>query len=447
MRLLLILTFCAGFTIVAAADYLPLSTMPEDSVNATLSAYTDSLTALVTAQKSKARQTKPSPYLFRIFAPGTVYSTALAQDMSFKISKMEDQEERVRKKPLALGTVTDYQLQLHEAMNRQLNIAYIQKPQLFSITQDELMNTSKLRSDLAKPVEEETKIAEDIKPLEMPDVEASAVIPEIKRPNFWTFKGNGSLQFTQTYFSDNWYQGGEKNYTMLSQLTGEMNYDNKRKIQWNNKLEAQLGFQTSESTEPKFRATSNLLRFTSNLGIKAIGNWNYAAQLQLETQPYMNYDKKGENVTADFLSPLYIRSSIGMDFVLKKKKIEGKLHLAPLSYVITYVDREALISRHGIREGHNTKHEWGPNIDVNFTYKIWTNISWTGRIYWFSNLELTRIECENTFNFTINKYLSSKLYLYPRYDDSSTKYKAGEEHDGDYWMFKEWLSLGFNYNF
>ncbi len=78
---------------------------------------------------------------------------------------------------------------------------------------------------------------------------------------------------------------------------------------------------------------------------------------------------------------------------------------------------------------------------------MWDNISWTSRIYWFSNFKQTIIECENTLNFSINRFLSTKLFLYPRFDDSSLKYKAGEEHDGSYWMFKEWLSLGLNYDF
>ena len=416
------------------------TTSANDSI---VNAYADSLSTWVQNQDSvTAPKKSPAPYLFRIFAPGTVYSTALAQNMA--ITPMTIGNKTVFP---SLGSVTDPSLLLNEAMNDQLNIAYTQHPGLFVMTQDELTNTSKIRNDLSKKVENKSKVAEEVVPMEKPIIDITTVNPEVKKPNFWTLKGNGRLQFTESYFSDNWYQGGEQNYTMLSQLTGEANYNNKRKIQWDNKLEAQLGFQTSENTEPKFRATSNLLRLTSNLGIKAIGRWNYSAQLQLETQPYMNYDKKGENVTADFISPLYVRSSIGMDYNIQFKKLTGKLHLAPLSYVITYVDRDALIGRHGIKEGHNSKHDWGPNIDLNFTYKIMDNISWKARVYWFSNLELTRIEWENTIDFSINKYLTSTLFLYPRYDDSSTKYKAGENHDGDYWMFKQWLSLGVSYDF
>jgi hypothetical protein len=64
-------------------------------------------------------------------------------------------------------------------------------------------------------------------------------------------------------------------------------------------------------------------------------------------------------------------------------------------------------------------------------------------MYWISNFTYTNIEWENTFNFTINKYLSAKLFVYPKFDDSSARYKS---EGGSFFMMKEWLSLGFNYN-
>lgn len=396
-----------------------------------VTAYSDSLTQLVNDLQSLSTPSTPSPYLFRLFAPGTVYTSALAQSMG-----------------TAEDPGNDAQLQLDATINDYLTSAYILYPQLFSSTELQLNNAGRLRTDLPQLPNVPILLTETTEEIILPDVDVEAVEPEVKKPNFWTFKGNGSLQFTQSYYSQNWYQGGETNYAMLSQLSAEANYNNQRRVQWDNKFEAQLGFQTSETDQyHKFKATNNLLRLTSSLGIKAIGNWNYAAQLQLETQPYKSYKANSDEITAAFISPLYVRSSIGMDYIIKKKRFEGKLHLAPLSYVITYVKRDELLDRYGINEGHHSKHEWGPNVEFTFTYHMWKNISWASRLYWFSNFHLTRIEWENTLNFTINRYLSAKLFLYPRFDDSSDKYRAGEDHDGTFLMFKEWLSLGLNYDF
>ena len=49
---------------------------------------------------------------------------------------------------------------------------------------------------------------------------------------------------------------------------------------------------------------------------------------------------------------------------------------------------------------------------------------------------------ENTFDFVINKYLSTRLYAHLRYDNSVDKHK-----DWKYWQFNEVLSFGFNYTF
>ena len=420
------------------------SSNPNDSI---ISSYLSQLEKLSANQEEKQTTGKklPSPYLFRLFGPGTLYLSALAQNMGYE---REESENRSSTLP-SLGSDSDHQLQLNEAINDQLNLAYITRPGLFTTTQAQLMSTSKLRSDLSQKVQEEKKLAEKVIE-EVPDVMIEAVDPEVKRPNFWTLKGNGGMQFTQSYFSKNWYQGGENNYSMLTMLTLDANFNNQRKIQWDNRFEAQLGFQTSETSTPKFRPTSNLLRLTSNLGIKAIGNWNYSAQLQLQSQPYRGYKGGSDVIISDFLSPLYIRSSIGMDFNLKKKKITGKLHLAPLSYVVTYVHVDSRVTQYGINEGHNTKHEWGPNIELTFDYKITNNISWRSRTYWFSNLELVRLELENTFNFTINRYLSAKLFVNPRFDDSKYyNYDPTKEDSArkTHWMMKEYLSLGLNYDF
>lgn len=63
----------------------------------------------------------------------------------------------------------------------------------------------------------------------------------VVRPNFWTHKGNGYVQFTQHYISDNWYKGGESTNALLSGLVLEANFDDRQRIEFENKLEIKLG--------------------------------------------------------------------------------------------------------------------------------------------------------------------------------------------------------------
>ncbi len=444
--LLIISLLALSSVSMTVARTLPSKLNAPDSI---LQNYSDSLSALLQRQSSTSTQSQPNPFLFRLMGPGTLFTSALAQQMSQPSSTAAPSSLP------SLGTTTDHQLLLSEASNTQLSKAYAHYPQLFTTTQAELDESGGIRAEVTKPIVEEQKLAEKIAE-ELPDVEVEAVEPEVKRPNFWAFKGNGGLQFTQTYLSKNWYKGGLNSYAMLALLNIEANFDNKRKVQLNNKFEARLGFQTTENSVPKFRPTDNLLRFTSNLGIKAIGNWNYAAQLQLQSQPYRGYKGNTTHVNSTFLSPLYVRSSIGMDYNIQKKRFKGTLKLAPLSYVITYVKVDSIAQQaFGFNPGHNARHTWGPNIQFTFDYQITKDIKWSSRFYWFSNFKSTLIENEHTFNFTINKYLSAKLFLYPRYDDTRyynlkkdeagnlTEDSARETH----WMFQEFLSLGINYDF
>jgi hypothetical protein len=66
-------------------------------------------------------------------------------------------------------------------------------------------------------------------------------------------------------------------------------------------------------------------------------------------------------------------------------------------------------------------------------------LSWASRLYYFTNYKKVQFDWENTFTFTINKYLNTKLYLYPRFDDTIF------DDDGKHTIqFKQWLSLGLN---
>ncbi len=448
-KTLLLIALAAGATHLAAKS-IDADDLPTSSVNSTIvQNYLDSLAAIVdTRVAPPPHRVVFSPYIFPLIGQGTLYNAVLSQQMA-------QQQTLASSSTLpSLGSKADTQLLLVEASNNELARAYTSYPQLFTATQQQLTESGGLRDDISKAIVEEVKLAEKVVN-EEPDVKVEEVEPEVKRPNFWTFKGNGGLQFTQSYVSKNWYKGGLNSYTLLSMITLDANYNNQRKVQLSNRFEARLGFQTAENNIPKFRPTDNLLRFTSNLGIKAIGNWNYAAQLQLQSQPYRGYQGSTKNVISDFLSPLYVRSSIGMDYNINKKRFTGTLKLAPLSYVITYVHVDSRVTRYGIHKGHNSKHDWGPNIQFTFNYKIAKNISWQSRLYWFSNFKSTLIENEHTINFSINKYLSAKLFLYPRYEDNRY-YNLKKDADGNltddsarqtHWMFQEYLSLGFNYDF
>ena len=79
---------------------------------------------------------------------------------------------------------------------------------------------------------------------------------------------------------------------------------------------------------------------------------------------------------------------------------------------------------------------------MNAAWNVTKDISWTSRLYFFTNYKKTQVEWENTINLSINRYLSTKLFLFPRFDDGTKK-----ADDASYFQFKENLSVGLNLNF
>lgn len=268
----------------------------------------------------------------------------------------------------------------------------------------------------------------------------------VRKPNFWNFKTNFSLQFTQSYVSDNWYKGGESHNALLAATVIEANYNNQRKLTFDNKLEMKLGFQTSHNDEKhKYKTNSDLLRLTNKLGLRAVKHWYYTIMLQSWTQFYKGYKANDEKVYSDFMSPFESLLSLGMDYQQSTRNGRFKVNatLSPLALKLKYVGRPSLIKDFGVSSGkHHSKWEYGSNVTVNYAWNIVKNVSWSGRIYFFTDYSSTQLEWENTFNLSINRYLSARVFLFPRFDDSRKRSEGQSNFE-----FNELLSLGLNVNF
>lgn len=265
----------------------------------------------------------------------------------------------------------------------------------------------------------------------------------ITKPNFWTFYGDYSLQFMQNYISPNWYTSGNSNYSMMGAVTLQYNYNNKQRIKWDNKLELKLGLLSTEAdTINKFKTTEDLIRYTTQLSLQAYKQWYYAAQLILSTQ-FAKGRKNNDPMTySDFMSPFTMNLSLGMNYVVDiwNKKLTGNILLAPFSYKLTYVDRLALATRYGVDEGKHTLNDIGSMINIGLMWKPTDNVKWETRFYTFSNYSYLQLEWENTIGFQFNRYISTKLSFYPRFDSHE------ERTTNTYWQLKEFLSIGFAYS-
>ena len=265
----------------------------------------------------------------------------------------------------------------------------------------------------------------------------------ITKPHFWTFSGDYSMQFMQNYISPNWYKSGNSTYSMLGAVALQYNYNNKQRLKWDNKLELKLGFQTTDAdTVNSFKTTEDLIRYTTQLSLQAYKRWYYAAQMIASTQFTRGLKNNDATIYSDFMSPFNLNISLGMNYNVKafNNKLTGDILLAPISYKMTYVDRLNLSTRFGLDEGKRMRNDLGPLINAALVWKPLDNFKWQTRLYAFSTFKYMQMEWENTLTFQFNRYISTNLFIYPRFDDSE------EKTTDTYWQLKEYLSVGFAYS-
>ena len=363
---------------------------------------------------------------YRLFAPVTFYHD-------------------VADKALALNSETAGKDVVADEVDATLLNVYLNRPDLVSSTETELIETGSIREDVYQPIENQVELAEtvEVPVIDLPEDAPDSVV--VQKPKFWTYKGDGFLQFMQNYVSNNWYKGGESNYSMVGSLTLEANYDNKNKWKWDNKLEAKLGFLRSRSDSlHKFKANEDLIRLTSKLGLEAAKNWYYTLQLLAYTQFTQGLKANDPVVYSDFLSPLNLNIGLGMDYKVNKlnERLTGTINISPLAVNYRYVDRLELGPSFGLEAGKHSLFDFGSQLTADLAWKINENVTWKTRLYAFTSYKRAEIEWENTFELRVSKYITANLFLFPRFDDASIW-----DNELGYWEFKEYSSIGFSYKF
>ncbi len=368
-------------------------------------------------------------YYYRLLLPPTLYRGALHGMMTTRDSSFIDSK-------------TQRMHAIHYALAR----AYVAYPWLIGQTEQDLADAGTLRHDITEQtIQNQGKLSEKLPEVDLPIDIHDTVVVVTRRPNFWKVSGNTSLKFSQNHYSKNWFRGGVDAFSGMSTLNLSANFNNQRKITWDNSLAAQLGFQTAKGDSRRaFRPTSNNVRINTKIGYKMYKTIYYTTSVQMSTNIVPNYNSGTDVCNSDFMSPLDMSVAVGLDYKFSKKKFSGSLVVAPIAYTMRYVERKRLATNYGIRPGHQSYHRWGPNINFNANWPIFKNVNWSTRVYWFSNLSYTQIDWENNFNFTLSKYISAALNIYPRFDDSAPRYK---NENGKYLMLQEWFNIGLNYSF
>lgn len=387
-----------------------------------------------------------SPYMYRLIGSGVYYSSAMSDNFRLDYTLPSGSDK------LSETSGTQYRDALNSAISSVLFETYVSNPNVFNyhdsqidreniVTPAEIagVNTEELENiyDKAEEIKDVVEVIDDV------DVEL-----HIDKPNFWSTSGKFSLQFTQNYFSENWYKGGNNNVTLLSNLVLGLKYDDKRWVQWDNTLDMRLGFVTASSdTCHRYLTNNDKIYFSSKLGVKAAKSWYYTVAAEANTQFMPGYKSNDRKAYSKFLAPVDGYMSIGMDFKPTLKNGNTfSLALLPLSYKMRYIgaNDETILSAYNMKD-RRFRQDFGSKVELNAQFTIVKGLKWKCRSYYFTSYEYVEAELENVFTFQFNKYISSEVYTLWRFDDNRSR-KYYDPNLG-FFQFTEYFTLGLSYNF
>ena len=128
-----------------------------------------------------------------------------------------------------------------------------------------------------------------------------------------------------------------------------------------------------------------------------------------------------------------------------QKRLTLDASISPFSYNLKIATNPGIPkSNFGIDPGHHTVSEFGSNAEVKLTWTLAWNVTYSSRLFLFTDYDYTQGDWENTFNFSINRYFSTQLFIHVRYDSHQLPLEDTNWH---HWQLKEILSFGFQYQF
>ena len=264
-------------------------------------------------------------------------------------------------------------------------------------------------------------------------------IREMKSP--WRREATLMAQITQNYVTDNWYQGGSSSFAALGIAKGQISYIRER-FTWENFGEWRMGGSTvSADTLHKMNTTDDMFKIYSKANLRIVPKLFTSLSVELDTRLFPTYKSNSMELKSAPFSPLRFTAAFGIDY---KPVKDLSLSFSPVSYKLIHIaDKRVNPTDYGLEEGQFTQHNIGSSIRLEYLWKPVREFALETKFYMYTNYHNVELDLEVNADFIINRWLSARLMLHPRYDTSVIM-------EGDKCakiQFRELLSLGFAHKF
>lgn len=265
-----------------------------------------------------------------------------------------------------------------------------------------------------------------------------------KNHSHWKKGASVSLQITQNYATNNWHQGAVNSFALFGNAKGFINYKYES-LSFENSAEWRIGLSTvSGDTVHKMNTTDDRIQLYSKFGYQLHKQWYVSMFADFKTNLFPNYQKNSNRINTTFLTPIRYTMGVGVDC----KVIKGlNINFSPATYKLVYAtisdSNRVDVTDYGIKEHMDIINEIGSSLRVEWKWKPITEIELETKFYFFTNYKQVETELEVNVDFMINRFLSAKLMLHPRYDgtiEDVTDQKSKMQ-------FKEVISVGFAHTF
>ena len=302
-----------------------------------------------------------------------------------------------------------------------------------------ISDTNRLKSMVLDHIEVQRAMVKDLEEDRM-DIERA----KRYQNSPWRKELNVSLQITQNYATENWYQGAANSFAMLASAKGKLSYK-KDNYSWENVGEWRAGVNTVSGDSLRIvNTTDDLFRLNSKFGYQLHKQWYLSTNVEFRTNLMNNWRKNKYELASAFMTPIRFTWGVGIDY----KPIKGlDVNISPGTFKMVYAmnadPAQVNVTDYGIEQGKNIMSEFGSSVRVDWKWRPLREIIVETNFYFFTNYKRIETELEVDVDFVINRYLSAKLMLHPRYDSTVEI----SENRKTKIQFKEFISIGFSHTF